>query len=123
MNTDALTFTEDRFDGLFDTQYNQDGTSTEVPRINPNMVLVDGTTPKGFTYSGTTYLPRDSPNFPVNIQSGDGQYRSKCPIEGVSQGCLVSVDFEMLGEEQEWTQNKQIYTWEEDRTTSLGLNF
>jgi hypothetical protein len=74
LNTDALTFTEDRFDGLFDNQYNQDGTVTEVPRINPNMVLVDGTTPKGFTYYGTfseggttTYLPRDSPNFPVNI--------------------------------------------------------
>jgi hypothetical protein len=50
LNTDALTFTEDRFDGLFDNQYNNDGTFTEVPRINPNMVLVDGTTPKGFTY-------------------------------------------------------------------------
>ena len=86
LNTGAspVTFTEDSLDGRFGS--------------NPSIILLDGTSPKGFTYQGYYYLSGDSPNFPVDLL-GDGQYRTKCPIEGVSQGCLVSVDFEMLGEE------------------------
>jgi len=92
LNTGAspVTFTEDSLDGRVGYA---GGT---IP--NESIILLDGTSPKGFTYQGEYYLSGDSPNFPVDLL-GDGQYRTKCPIEGVSQGCLVSVDFEMLGEE------------------------